>query len=215
MGDVFDFVVAADRAALMTALEVEPGLLGARHASGASLIAYAAYHGQNDLARELGQRAKPLDPLDAIIIGDQRSVEHALQAGWDANALSGDGFTPLALACFFSNEPAFQRLLPLTQDINHRANNPQQVAALHAATARRATGMVEALLRAGADPNLKQAEGFRPLHAAAQHGDLMIAGLLLVAGAHPRSETDSGKTAADYAREAGHIWLAGRLQRLM
>ena len=91
MGDVFDFVSAADRAALIVALDAEPSLLTLRHASGASLIAYAAYQGQSDLARELGRRSMPLDPVDAIIIGDQVALERALSAGWDANTLSADG----------------------------------------------------------------------------------------------------------------------------
>jgi hypothetical protein len=56
--------------------------------------------------------------------------------GWDGNALSPDGFAPLALAAFFDNAAAFERLLPMTRDVSRQAENSQRVAALHAATAR-------------------------------------------------------------------------------
>ena len=215
MADIFDLVSGADRAALMAAIEAEPSLLKARNGAGASVVAYAAYMGQAALARELAARAGTADPYDAIIIGNMPDLEAALAGGWDGNRLSPDGFTPLGLACFFSNEAAFDRLLPLTRDVNERAKNAQGVAAIHAAVAHGSDRMVETLLRAGGDANLKQADGFRPLHGAAQNGNAVQVGLLLLAGAQPRSATDDGKTAADYAREAGHDWLAGRLQRLI
>ncbi|MBN9316536.1 MAG: ankyrin repeat domain-containing protein [Devosia sp.] len=214
MSDPFELVARGDLDGLRSALAHDPGLVQARHASGASLVAWAAYMGNAGAVAAIRSRLGQLDPHEAIILRDGAGLEAALAGGWDANALSPDGFTPLSLAAYFENAEAFDLLLPLTRDVNASARNPQQVAALHAACARRNASMAERLLLAGADPNQAQAEGFTPLHAAAQHGDGAIAGLLLLAGARPGDRNAAGADAATLARAAGHDWLADRLAAL-
>lgn len=214
MGDLFDLVAKGDLDGLRTALSHDPGLVGTRHASGASLVAWAAYMGNVGAISAIRATLPQLDPHEAIILRDGERLEAALAGGWDANQRSEDGFTPLALAAFFDNAEAFDLLLPLTTDVNAAAQNPQQVAALHAACAKRNAAMVEKLLLAGADPNQVQADGFTPLHAAAQHGDGAIAGLLLLAGARAGDKNSKGEDAATLARKAGHGWLAEKLEWL-
>ena len=211
MSDVFQLIVDNDLDGLRHALAGNPGIVYLRHQGGASLVAWAAYVGNVGAIAAIRAYVPELDGYEAIILGETKRLETVLANGWDANILSRDGFLPLALAAFFGNETAFDRLLPLTRDVNLRARNPQQVAPLHAACARRNIGMVEALLRAGADPNLTQAGGFTPLQAAAHHGDAAIAGLLVLFGADLKRTNDKGETAADIARAAGHDWLAERL----
>ena len=211
MSDVFQLIVDNDLDGLRHALAGNPGIVYLRHQGGASLVAWAAYVGNVGAIAAIRAYVPELDGYEAIILGETKRLETVLANGWDANILSRDGFLPLALAAFFGNETAFDWLLPLTRDVNLRARNPQQVAPLHAACARRNTPMVEALLRAGADPNLPQAGGFTPLQAAAQHGDAATAGLLLLFGADVGLKNDKGETAADIARAAGHDWLAARL----
>ena len=211
MSDAFQLIVDNDLDGLRQALADNPGIVYLRHQGGASLVAWAAYVGNVGAISAIRAYIPELDGYEAIILGEAARLESVLADGWDANIPSRDGFLPLALAAFFGNAPAFERLLPLTRDVNVRARNPQQVTPLHAACARRHTGMVEALLRAGADPNLPQAAGFTPLHAAAQHGDASIAGLLLLFGADRSQKNEKGETAAVIARAAGHEWLAERL----
>ena len=212
MSDPFELVSKGDIAGLRAALALEPGLVRQRNSLGASLVSWAAYVGNPDAIGAIRSIPAELDPYEAIILGDEERLEAALAAGWDGNALSPDGFTPLGLAAFFDNVEAFEQLLPLTRDVNQAAQNPQRVAALHAATAKRNVAMVDRLLRAGADPNQTQADGFTPLHAASMHGDAAIAGLLLLAGADPGRKNTKGETAAKLARTAGHDWLAERLE---
>jgi ankyrin repeat protein len=214
MGDVFELLGKGQLADLDATLEAYPDLAASRHSSGASLLAWAYYVGQPDAAALIRPRLSELDPHDAIITGDAERVREALTAGWDANALSPDGFTPLGLAAFFNRPEIFDLLLPVTRDVDEPAQNPQKVAALHAATAVRNAAMVEKLLRAGAKPDQRQADGFTPLQAAAQHGDAMTAGLLVLFGADPRLANDKGQDAIAVARTAGHQWLAERLERL-
>ncbi len=210
--DLFDKLAQGDIEALRTALAADPVAAAVRNATGASLLMWTRYVGNAD-ATALVRAALPhLDPYEAIVVGDDATLTAALASGWDGNALSPDGFTPLALATFFASRGAFDVLLPLTRDVNQQANNAQRVAALHAATASRQAGMVERLLRAGAKPDLTQADGFTPLHAAAHNGDATIAGLLLLFGATPGLANAKGQTAADIAQSAGHNWLATLLR---
>ena len=212
MSDPFELVARSDNPGLEAALAVEPARAGARNAAGASLVAWAAYVGNRQAVAIIRPLLDGLDPHEAIILGEAAGLEDAIAAGWDPETLSPDGLGPLALAAFFGNEAAFARLLPLTRDLDRRAENAQQVAAIHAAVARRSPGMVERLLRAGADPNLTQADGFTPLHAAAHHGDAPSAGLLLLFGADRLARNAREQDAAELARSAGHDWLAIRLQ---
>jgi ankyrin repeat protein len=209
--DPFALVTSNDLDALRAALDRDPHLIRVRHASGASLLAWAAYMGNVGAIAAVRALAPELDPHEAIILKDGARLEAALAGGWDCNALSHDGFTPLGLAAFFDNAEAFELLLPLTRDVNEAARNPQQVAALHAATAKRNARMVEKLLRAGADPSRPQADGFTPLHVAAMHGDAAIVGLLLLFGADPRQANAKGEDAIAHAKNGGHHWLAERL----
>ena len=214
MSDPFVLITSNDLDGLRAELAHDPQLAHARHPSGASLVAWAAYMGNVGAISAVRACISELDPHEAIILNDAERLEVALAGGWDANALSADGFTPLGLAAFFDNADAFELLLPLTRDVNEAAKNPQRVAAIHAATAKRNAVMVEKLLRAGADPNQVQADGFTPLHAAAMHGDAAIVGLLLLFGADPGQLSAKNRSAASYAREGGHEWLAARLEQL-
>lgn len=212
MSDPFELIGMGDLGGLRATLAANPSLARMRGPSGASLLAHAAYMGNTE-AIEIVRAADPtLDPYEAIILGDMDRVRDLLANHWDANLRSPDGFTPLGLAAFFRQGEIFDLLLPLTTDVDAQAANGQKVAALHAATAQQQVEMVEKLLRAGADPNLTQADGFTALHAAVFHGNAAITGLLLLFGAEPSLKNDKGETAADLARSKGHDWLAERLE---
>lgn len=210
--DVFDLLARGELDALAGALDTDPALATSRNGSGASLLAWAFYVGRPEAADLIRPRLAELDPHDAIILGDADRVRESLTAGWDANALSADGFPALALSAFFGRDDIFDLLLPVTADVDLPAQNPQKVAAIHAATAHRSVTMVEKLLRAGADADQVQADGFTPLHVAAQHGDGAIAALLVLFGANPRKHNAQGNDAITHARMGGHDWLAERLE---
>ncbi len=212
--DVFELLQKGDTAGFKAALAADPAVAMTRNAAGASLLAVAAYYRNPDAIGAVRAALPIIDPYEAIIIGEKETVEAALAGGWDANARSPDGFSPLGLAAFFDRRDIFELLLPQTRDVNEQAANPQKVAAIHAAAAVHNIGMVEQLLRAGADPNLAQADSFTPFHAAAHHGDGALAGLLLLFGGDPWIENAKGQDAIAIARGQGHEWLAERLAAL-
>jgi ankyrin repeat protein len=207
----FDLVAGHQRDELSQLLVASPALAASRNGDGASLLAFCAYMGDADALALVRSALPAIDPYEAIVVGDRARVEAALAEGWDPDSLAPDGFTPLALSVFFRKPELFDLLLPLTRDVNARAKNRQQVAALHAAAAARDIGAVEKLLRAGAQPDLTQQQGFVALHTAAMHGDAVMTGVLLLFGASPGLADASGKTAADHARAQGHEWLARRI----
>jgi ankyrin repeat protein len=209
---LFDLVAGRDNAGLQQALADDKTAAATRNAEGASLLAFAAYNGNAEAVTLIRAALPSIDAYEAIVTGDAARVKETLAEGWDGNKLAPDGFTPLALAAFFGRKETFDLLLPLTRDVNERASNAQQVAALHAAAAVRAVPLVEKLLRAKADPDLPQQQGFVALHTAAIHGDAVLTGLLLLFGADPARRDAAGKSAADHARANGHDWLAFRLE---
>ncbi len=209
--DVIEIARRRDLAALETALRENPTVAATRNADNASLFSFLHYLRWTEAIPLVRAALPELSPHEAVIAGDEERLRAALAAGWDPNERSSDGFSPIALAAFFGREAMFDLLLPLTHDLNERSSNPQKVAALHAAAASRSNGIVEKLLRAGANPDLQQQDGFTALHAAAQHGDAVIAGLLLLFDADRDIPTAHGDLPRELAERAGHHWLAARL----
>lgn len=72
------------------------------------------------------------------------------------------------------------------------------------AVRRGAIGSVELLLRAGAQPNVRNEDGFTPLVVAARKGNHHTARLLLRRGADPHLTDNMNLTALFWARKRGH-----------
>lgn len=72
--------------------------------------------------------------------------------------------------------------------------------------------MVEILLRAGADTDLPDWEGYTPLMAAASHRSTDTARALLRAGAYTGAENKYGVTALQMAEEEGNRQMIRLLQ---
>jgi ankyrin repeat protein len=119
------------------------------------------------------------------------------------DSFSGDGFTPLALACFFGHEEAATWLVNQGASVTLAADNKMGVAPIHAATGGRHTSLLRMLVENGADVNARQQQGFTALHAAAQNGDSEAVRLLLDHGADRELRADSNQTPLDLALQRG------------
>jgi ankyrin repeat protein len=164
------------------------------------------------VAEVLLSRSLRLSIFEAAAAGDTSQVQARLAENPDlARALAPDGFSALHLAAFFAHPETLAALLAGGAPPNIVARNPMQVTPLHSAVAcgdaERAQAMAALLLDHGADPNIAQQDGFTPLTAAAQDGNLPLTRLLLNAGARRNACNANNKTALDVAREHGHAAL--------
>ena len=151
----------------------------------------ALYQGQDERVGELLAGDPLLDVFEAAALGRTPRLRVLLEENASlANAFGDDGFHPLGLACFFGHLEAARLLLEHGADVNVLSRNEHiQTAAIHAACgAQDVDGatrydLVELALEHGADPNLPQGGGFRPIDAARQNGDARVEQLLLDHGA--------------------------------
>jgi len=204
-------ITARDATAAVALVDTDPTLLARRSAAGLSPLSLAAYTGQPDLVAALQARHGTPDFFDSLVVGDAAAVERHLAAGQDVEQRAPDGFTPLGLAAFFRHGELVRRLLDAGADVDARSDNPQRVAALHAALARRDAALVQTLLARGATVDLTQQQGITALHAAAAAGRDDLVQLLLDAGADPKRCDDDGRDAAGHASQHGHAALAEAL----
>jgi len=157
----------------------------------------ALYQGQDERVAELLAGEPELDIFEAAALARVPRLRVLLEDDPSlANAFGDDGFHPLGLACFFGHVDAARLLLEHGADVNMLSRNEHiQTAAIHAACAAQGVDeetryeLVKLALEHGADPNLPQGGGFRPIDAARQNGDARVEQLLLEHGASAPRES--------------------------
>jgi ankyrin repeat protein len=209
---LFDAIRQGDAEQVRALLVSDPTLADSRTPEGATPVLWAVYTRHADLAPLLlaGRRA---DFFEACALGDSARARELLTADPAlANRHSGDGFTGLGFACFFSHQDLARLLLDGGADPSLAARNGLAVAPLHSAVAVNSATLVELLLARGANPNAEEGSGMTPLHTASGHGNRTIIGMLLGAGADRRHPAKDGRTPADIARQYGHADVAAELE---
>ncbi len=194
MEDLFAAIQAGDETAVRDMLRDEPSLAGERSPSGISAILAALYHRKPELAEILVSAGAPIDMFDAAALG---RIDRLEDLAGNGEAWSGDGFTPLHLACFFGRLEAARWLLDHGALVDAEARNPMKVRPIHSAAASRKSDVVRMLVERGASVDAQQAGGWTALMAAALHGDEAMAKILVDAGADPRRRADDGRSALD------------------
>jgi len=125
--------------------------------------------------------------VGAVRLHDTELLKKFIDKGLDLDPTDCLGDTPLIAAAEFNNMIAGTMLLSRGADINAQSLMTAETA-LHVATAKGHAQMVEILLCAGANPNVKDSMGNTPLMGAVKvrRGDyLEIIELLLGHGADP------------------------------
>jgi len=209
MGDEEDLLAAVQKDDVVWAraiLDRSPLILRMRTPNG-TLVLTALYNGAANALRLLLERT-PEDALtlpEAAATGNARRLKTILgQSRVRVNAPNSEGFTPLALAAFFSHVDAVKVLLESGADVNLRGPSRFANTPLDAAVVGGSAQVVRTLLAARGDPTARSEGNYTPLHKAAAHGDVEIVRLLLEAGADSRATRDGGQLPIDDAREKGH-----------
>ncbi len=202
---LFEAVAAGNVAAAGDFLKDDPSLAASRNEQGVSIIMFALYHKQLEIAEQLIGHKPPVDVFEAAALGDVERLRHVLDGESEGtSAYSADGFTALALACYFGQAATLKMLIEAGADVNAISQNGANLRPLHGAVAGSHTEVVSILLSAGADPNVRQRGGWTPLHGAANHGDTELVSILLNAGVEKSAKSDDGKTAHDMAAAKNH-----------
>jgi uncharacterized protein len=210
---LFDAIRKGDPAQVRALMADDPGLASARNREGATPALWAAYTRHPDLAPLVLGSREP-DFWESCALGRADRVERLLADGRDlANRDSADGFSGLGLAAFFAHLEIARQLVDAGADVNRPSNNSFRVAPLHSAVESGLVGIVELLLAHGAKPDVAEFLEATPLHSAAARGSLEMVEKLLAAGADRQRKTKDGKTAAELARQFGHMKIVEMLEK--
>lgn len=112
------------------------------------------------------------------------------------NEKNAQGYTPLILACYHSNEPIVIFLVDKVSDIN---GSSEYGTPLMAAVVKANINITKLLLDKKAKTNIADANGTTALHYATLFKQTEIAKLLVKAGAKYDLKDGNGKSAYDYA----------------
>lgn len=119
-----------------------------------------------------------------------------------------DGFTPLALACYFGKYDVARYLIFKGADVNQPLNGDSGIRPIHLAVAGNHTDIVRMLIENNVQINIQHHTGITPLHYAAKNGNAEMLVVLLEEGADLNIAMEDGLLAEHLARESGYYEIA-------
>ena len=193
--DIIAAIRAGDIPRIQQLLKDDPQLAHARGEAGEPALLLAIYHRQRKAADLLVSAGADVDVFAAAAAGYlDRLRDEVERDSSTVNAFNHDGWTPLHLAAYFGQLAAAEFLLSRRADIAAVSRNTTANMPLHAALSARQTDLARLLLDRGANPNAASAGGWRPLHQAADNGDIAGIELLLASGAEVSAPGPDGRT---------------------
>jgi ankyrin repeat protein len=113
------------------------------------------------------------------------------------DALNDRGSSPLTLAAYYNNLDVAKYLIQKVDNIN---GNSKDGTPLMAAVVKGHIEITKALIGAGADPNLTDANGATALHYAVLFNNQELVSLLMDANASAFMKNDGGQSPLDFAK---------------
>lgn len=202
-----------DRATITLLLDAGANV-NATDSDGATPLMYAAASGRTAALKALASRGANINALGrlskhspstalhyAASAGHSDAIRELLRHGADANARNADGMTPLMWGAYGGDLTSINMLLDAGADPNARSNEGTVTVWDRAIYSRgRGIDVVRVLITRKADINLRNKDGYTPLHFAVMKSDIDIARLLLANGADPNAMNKYGRSALDSAK---------------
>ena len=141
--------------------------------------------------------------LRASISGKPAVVKMLVEAGAGVRVTDNQGLTCLALASCFGRTETVRYLAGLKEvDVNYLGD--EGFTALHWAGQKNHPEVVQVLIDAGADIEVKDEEGYSPLLRVSKSGALNVVKMLVEAGADVCVTDNKGRTCLIFAAHKGH-----------
>lgn len=201
--EFFDAIKEGNKQEVERRLSLDPSLIHAKE-NGLSPIMVAAYHDEPEIASYLADKTVAISIFEASATGKINNVIRQLARDPQlVHAYAEDGFQPLGLASYFGHLELARYLIKAGAPINSPSRNGLKAAPIQSATAAGHEKIVQMLLQLGADPNIREGNGYTPLHAASQNKDIDMIHTLIYGGADLTLAGKDGKTPLDIAAESG------------
>src|SRR5437660_7326379 len=194
--------------------ETSPALANSKAKDGTSVILFALYRGQRNIAEAITAKKTELDIFEASTLGKLDRAKSLIDRNPSlASAYSPDGFALVALAAYLGQKETTEYLISKGADVNAVARNTTGFTALTGAVANNHTEIAKLLVKRGAQVNYRYEGGFSPLMGASETGNLELVNFLLANGADPNAKTGEGKTPLTFAKEKNHVDVIEALSR--
>lgn len=209
MGQLEYYITNEDINSLNMLLATNPSLAKSNANDEVSPLMLSCYYKKPEATSLLLKYLDKIDLFEAAAAGKFDIVAYLLSsAPQTVNDYNEDGFTPLALACYFGHHEVARYLILKGADVNKPLNNSLGIYPLHLAVAGNHIDLVRMLIEHDVQINVQQHSGVSALHYAAKHGDPDMLILLLENGAEIDILMEDGKLPADLAREYGFTEIA-------
>jgi ankyrin repeat protein len=146
--------------------------------------------------------------MEAIKANNSARVRELLAGGADANSRDAYGATALINAAHIGNLEMVNDLLAAGAEVDAKDElgwTALMKACNNAEMDRGFPEIVERLIAAGADPNVKIGYGIRPLMIAAGYGEAAVCEALLAGGADVLAKNDGGLTALMMVKDKFYV----------
>jgi ankyrin repeat protein len=213
MGQLEYLITTGDLNSLNQLLAQNPALAKNAVSEDVSPLMLSCYYKKPDATSLLLKYLDKIDIFEAAAAGKFDILAYLVYTNPElVHQYNNDGFTPLALACYFGQYEAARYLVFKGADVNQSISGNSGIRPLHLAAAQNHLDVVNMLLERNVEVNIQHDTGITPLHYAAKQGNLEMLIALLEDGADVNITMDDGATPADLAMENGHFEIADILR---
>jgi ankyrin repeat protein len=209
MGQLEYLITTGDLNSLNQLLAQNPALAKNAISDEVSPLMLSCYYKQPAATSILLKYLDKIDIFEAAAAGKFDILAYLVYANPElVHQHNGDGFTPLALACYFGQYETARYLIFKGADVNQPLSGNSGIRPIHLAVARDHVDIVRMLIEHNVQINIQHHTGITPLHYAAKHGnpDMLVA--LLEDGADVSLPMEDGTLPTDLAREYGYNEIA-------